>query len=64
MVHHQIQARFDRARWRVVVLAPVWGFQIVLALGLIGIFAFRLAETVDDDMKNHDASTVPIVDVV
>lgn len=57
---HQKQDQHDRAGWRKSFLLPSWIAQIILLLGLIGIFAYRLAETVErykaeSEIRNDDA---------
>jgi hypothetical protein len=39
------QAQFESARWRLVILAPIWAFQMLLTLSLTGVFAWRLGDT-------------------
>jgi hypothetical protein len=57
-------AQFARAGWRMVLLVPVWMAQIALLLGLLGIFAYRLAETVDDWDEMRAAGDTPRVELV
>jgi len=64
MVYHRDQAHFDRARWRKAVLVPLWIAQITLLLGLLGIFAYRLAETIRTYEANEKKGTVPTVELV
>ena len=64
MVYHRDQSHFDRARWRKALLVPFWLAQITLLLGLMGIFAYRLAETIRTYKENDEKGTVPTVEVV
>ena len=55
---------FQRAKWKLQLLIPAWIFQMVVLLGLMGIFAYRVAETVEhysDTAKNGQIPTVEIV---
>ncbi|RDA90162.1 hypothetical protein CP533_0527 [Ophiocordyceps camponoti-saundersi (nom. inval.)] len=38
------RARFDRARWSVNVLLPLWALQLMLSMAMTGMFAWRLAD--------------------
>ncbi|KAL2176692.1 uncharacterized protein P884DRAFT_330387 [Thermothelomyces heterothallicus CBS 202.75] len=58
------QAMHARARWRKAILIPLWIFQIAVLLCLMGIFAYRLAETFEDYEKRDKQGEVPIVEVV
>lgn len=58
------QVLYARAGWRKAVLVPIWTFQILVLLCLMGIFAYRLAETFEhyeDEIKDGKA---PIVEIV
>ena len=44
------QAQFDRARWRLRLLLPLWALQLALTLTMAGLFAWR----VGDSMKHYD----------
>ena len=58
------QVLCSRARWRLRFLIPFWVVQVSILLGLMGIFAYRLAETFEhyDDEKNNGEA--PMVEVV
>ncbi len=58
------QVLHARAGWRKVVLVPLWVFQILVLLCLMGIFAYRLAETFDHSEEMNKMGEVPIVEVV
>ncbi|KAL2151293.1 hypothetical protein VTH82DRAFT_6391 [Thermothelomyces myriococcoides] len=53
-----------RAQWRKAILIPLWLFQIAVLLGLMGIFAYRLAETFEDYNERDKHGDMPIVEVV
>jgi len=58
------QVLCSRARWRLRFLIPFWAVQVSILLCLMGIFAYRLAETFEhyDDEKNNGEA--PMVEVV
>jgi hypothetical protein len=58
------QVLYARAGWRKAVLIPLWTFQILVLLCLMGIFAYRLAETFDHYEEANQLGQVPIVEVV
>ncbi|CAK7230404.1 hypothetical protein SBRCBS47491_007574 [Sporothrix bragantina] len=64
MTFHRNQAQFVRARWRRTVLFPVWSFQVIVLLGILGIFSYRLAETAEHFDENHKAGKTPTVELV
>lgn len=55
---------FQRAKWRLQLLIPAWIFQIVILLGLMGIFAYRVAETVDHYSESKQNGQIPMVEIV
>ncbi|KAF4982695.1 hypothetical protein FZEAL_1722 [Fusarium zealandicum] len=62
--NHRSQAQFDRAKWRLKVLLPTWVVQLVLTTAMMGLFAWRLGDTMkeyrDDDKSNDD----PMIELV
>ncbi|AEO59919.1 hypothetical protein MYCTH_2065741 [Thermothelomyces thermophilus ATCC 42464] len=58
------QVMHARARWRKAILIPLWIFQIAVLLCLMGVFAYRLAETFEDYGERDKQGEVPIVEVV
>ncbi|KAK4042979.1 hypothetical protein C8A01DRAFT_32923 [Parachaetomium inaequale] len=58
------QVLYARAGWRKVILVPLWTFQIAVLLCLMGIFAYRLAETFEHYEELDKMGEVPIVEVV
>lgn len=61
MGNHRSQDQFDRSRWRAAILVPMWLAEFALLLALIGIFAYRLAETVDKWDDEDKKGMVPAV---
>ncbi|KAK4178506.1 hypothetical protein QBC36DRAFT_385906 [Triangularia setosa] len=53
-----------RARWRRALLFPSWLLQILILLCLMGIFAYRLAETFEHYSAEKKNGAVPMVEVV
>lgn len=64
MVLHRNQAQFDRAGWRLAILVPFWIAQVSLLLGTMGIFSYRLAETMQHFQENDKKGKFPLVEVV
>ena len=64
MVFHRDQSHFVRARWRRAVLGPFWLAQVVFLLALMGIFAYRLADTVHNYEQSDKKGEMPMVEVV
>jgi len=58
------QVLYARARWRKAILIPLWTFQIMVLLCLMGVFAYRLAETFDHYEELDKLGQVPVVEVV
>lgn len=64
MVFHRNHAQFERARWRKTFLFPLWLLQMAMLLGLMGIFAYRLAETVEHYEEDDKKGKMPVVELV
>jgi hypothetical protein len=58
------QALYARARWRKAVLIPLWTAQVFLLLCSMGVFAYRLAETLEHYEERDQLGEVPVVEVV
>jgi len=58
------QVLYARARWRKTILIPLWTFQMLVLLCLMGLFAYRLAETFDNWEQEIAEGKVPVVEVV
>ncbi len=57
-------AQFAHARWKLAYLIPSWGIQMAILLGSMGIFAYRLAETLENYKERDAGGQVPVVEVV
>ncbi|KAF4806989.1 hypothetical protein CGCSCA5_v013820 [Colletotrichum siamense] len=65
MVLHRQQAQFDRARWRMALLLPFWILQMMVLLAVIGLFSWRLSDTLRNwDSQVEDKGMFPTVEVV
>ncbi|KAK4192247.1 hypothetical protein QBC35DRAFT_244588 [Podospora australis] len=58
------QVLYSRASWRKTLLVPGWVFQIFVLLTLMGIFAYRLAETFEHYAEHKNNGQAPLVEVV
>jgi thiol:disulfide interchange protein len=62
--NHRAQAQFDRAKWRPMVMIPTWVLQLGLSMSMMGLFAYRLGDSMkvnkDNDKKNDD----PTIEIV
>ncbi|KAK5662573.1 hypothetical protein OQA88_8486 [Cercophora sp. LCS_1] len=58
------QVLFTRAKWRLKFMVPCWGVQIVMLLCLMGIFAYRVAETVEHYSDEEATGRIPTVEIV
>lgn len=61
---HRDQAHFGRAKWRKGILLPSWMVQITLLLTLIGLFAYRLSQTIITWRDEDEKGQVPMVEFV
>jgi len=64
MVYHRKQAQFDRAKWRMIILVPAWVVQMFLYLALMGLFSYRLSNTVTHYNEQEEKGLFPSVEVV
>ncbi|KAL0939512.1 uncharacterized protein CTRU02_206122 [Colletotrichum truncatum] len=65
MVLHRQQAQFDRARWRMALLVPFWILQLLVLLAVIGLFSWRLSDTLMNwDTEVESKGMFPTVEVV
>ncbi|KAI0848767.1 hypothetical protein F5Y00DRAFT_262235 [Daldinia vernicosa] len=61
---HRDNAQFDRAKWRKRILLPCWAVQILILLGMMGLFSYRLSRTLKtwrDQQAQNDDPTVEFV---
>ncbi|KAI0836918.1 hypothetical protein F5Y06DRAFT_97117 [Hypoxylon sp. FL0890] len=61
---HRDNAHFSRAGWRKRVLLPCWMAQIAIMLGVMGLFSYRLSNTVRTWKDEEDKGNVPMVEFV
>ncbi|KAF4465777.1 hypothetical protein FALBO_7371 [Fusarium albosuccineum] len=62
--NHRSQAQFDRAKWRMTVLLPTWVLQLGLTTSMMGLFAWRLGDSVkanNDGNKHNDDPAIELV---
>ncbi|KID98205.1 hypothetical protein MAJ_05836, partial [Metarhizium majus ARSEF 297] len=64
MANHRAQAQFERARWRAVVLFPIWALQLLLTTSMMGLFAWRLGDTLKHYDERKSAGKVPRIELV
>ncbi|KAI9147777.1 hypothetical protein HJFPF1_12808 [Paramyrothecium foliicola] len=64
MAIHKANAQFARARWRLRLLIPIWTLQQSLIVAMMGLFAWRLGNTLkhfEELKKSGDLPTVEFV---
>ncbi|KHN97139.1 uncharacterized protein MAM_04736 [Metarhizium album ARSEF 1941] len=64
MANHRAQAQFERARWRAAVLFPIWALQLLLTTSMMGLFAWRLGDTLKQSDERESAGRVPTIEFV
>ncbi|KAL1876375.1 hypothetical protein VTK73DRAFT_9444 [Phialemonium thermophilum] len=64
MARHRDQAEFEWVGWRLKLLIPLWTAQVAMLLGLMGIFSYRLAETVQRWEEKDKKGKLPMVELV
>ncbi|GJN71280.1 hypothetical protein PLICBS_005343 [Purpureocillium lilacinum] len=62
MANHRAQAQFDRARWRLAVLLPVWALQVLLATSMMGLFSWRLGDTIKHYDERDQKGETPTIE--
>ncbi|KAG6002849.1 hypothetical protein E4U21_002734 [Claviceps maximensis] len=63
MVHHRAQAQFERARWRRTILFPNWMLQLLLTMSMMGLFAWRLGDTLKHYAARNENGKAPAVEL-
>lgn len=61
--NHRAQAQFDRSKWRIMLLLPTWVLQLALSMTMMGLFAWRLGDSMKvnkDDNKHNDDPAIEI----
>ncbi|KAI1075983.1 hypothetical protein F5B20DRAFT_344469 [Whalleya microplaca] len=61
---HRDNAQFSRARWRKSLLLPCWIAQILLLLGIMGLFSYRLSRTVRTWEEEEGKGEMPLVEFI
>jgi len=64
MTGHRAHAQFDRAKWRLRLLAPCWAMQLILSMGMMGLFGRRLGSTVHNFDDRNKAGKAPVIEFV
>ncbi|KAL7951408.1 hypothetical protein V8C42DRAFT_7274 [Trichoderma barbatum] len=64
MASHRSQAQFQRAKWRLLLLAPAWSLQLTLAFGMLGLFSWRLGDTIHHFEARDKAGKAPVIEYV
>lgn len=64
MANHKSSAQFDRAKWRLWILVPAWALQMLLALGMLGLFSWRLGDTAKHYGEREKHGDVPTIEFV
>lgn len=62
MANHRAQAQFERARWRAAILFPIWTLQLLLTMSMMGLFAWRLGDTLKHYDDREKDGNVPAVE--
>ncbi|PNY27265.1 Uncharacterized protein TCAP_02815 [Tolypocladium capitatum] len=62
MANHRAQAQFDRAKWRLALLAPPWALQLLLATSMMALFSWRLGDTVKHYDEREREGETPTID--
>ncbi|OTB18058.1 hypothetical protein K445DRAFT_45189, partial [Daldinia sp. EC12] len=61
---HRDNAQFSRAKWRKRILLPCWIVQVLLLLGMMGLFSYRLSRTSKTWKGQQDQGEDPTVEFV
>ncbi|KAH8735220.1 hypothetical protein BGZ61DRAFT_528426 [Ilyonectria robusta] len=64
MGKHRAQAQFDRAKWRLALLLPMWLLQLGLNLAMVGLFGWRLGDTLKTYEDRDKKGELPVIEVV
>ncbi|KAI5462341.1 hypothetical protein BGZ63DRAFT_211343 [Mariannaea sp. PMI_226] len=62
--NQRAQAQFHRAKWRLLVLLPIWMLQLGLTTAMIGLFAWRLGDTLKSYKDQDDKGGTPVIELV
>ncbi|KAL7797259.1 hypothetical protein V8C37DRAFT_370517 [Trichoderma ceciliae] len=64
MANQRARAQFDRAKWRLLLLGPAWSLQLALAFGMLGLFSWRLGDTIQNFEARNKAGKAPAIEYV
>ncbi|POR35562.1 Uncharacterized protein TPAR_04269 [Tolypocladium paradoxum] len=64
MANHRAVAQFDRAKWRLALLGPLWALQLLLATSMMGLFSWRLGDTVKHYDDREQEGKTPTIEFV
>ncbi|KAH7322880.1 hypothetical protein B0I35DRAFT_476783 [Stachybotrys elegans] len=64
MASHKAQSQFDRAKWRLRILIPLWAFQLALTVFMSFLFSWRLGETMKHWDKQQRGGELPTIELV
>ncbi|KAI0024004.1 hypothetical protein F4780DRAFT_798234 [Xylariomycetidae sp. FL0641] len=59
MGSHRDNAQFGRANWKRRILLPCWIVQLSIALGLMGLFSYRLSRTMNKWQDSANKGEIP-----
>ncbi|KJZ77169.1 hypothetical protein HIM_03490 [Hirsutella minnesotensis 3608] len=63
MANHRAQAQFERARWRLNLLLPLWASQLTVTMITMGLFSWRMGGTVDVYRRGGQAAVLPVFEI-
>ncbi|KAG6011633.1 hypothetical protein E4U54_007973 [Claviceps lovelessii] len=63
MGHHRAQAQFERAKWRRTILFPNWILQLLLTMSMMGLFAWRLGDTLKHYAARNQNGKAPAIEL-
>ncbi|KAL7619903.1 hypothetical protein AAE478_010450 [Parahypoxylon ruwenzoriense] len=61
---HRDNGQFSRAGWKKRLLIPCWLAQMLLLMGMMGLFSYRLSHTARTWKEDEDKGEVPLVEFV
>ncbi|PHH85974.1 hypothetical protein CDD83_10911 [Cordyceps sp. RAO-2017] len=63
MANHRAQAQFERAKWSLRLLLPLWALQLMLATATMGLFSWRLGGTAGHYQERRERGSRPAVEL-
>ncbi|KAI1433802.1 hypothetical protein GGR50DRAFT_465365 [Xylaria sp. CBS 124048] len=61
---HRQNAHFSRAKWKRWVVVPCWAFQMTIQAGLVGLFSYRLSQTIMAWEDDANGGGIPLVEFI